>query len=172
LTHRFKETKISARLAGEKGAALRDWLIAHIALALIPPTLAGIIVYLHGRWSPQRAKESARRGEFEGGSPRAAPWGRPARPQQTPRWTLFGFSYIEIGYILGALAGILTFIAAYIYCIVTYGFLFGLGLGWLPSMILAVIVGWVVVILWGPILVVFSLGLIGTVLVILKFGHA
>ena len=40
-------------------------------------------------------------------------------------------------------------IAAYIYCIATYGFLFGLGLGWLPSGILAAIVGGLTVFLWG-----------------------
>lgn len=40
-----------------------------------------------------------------------------------------------------ALTGFVAFIASWIYCIATYGFLFGLGLGWLPSMILAVIVG-------------------------------
>jgi hypothetical protein len=151
----------------KKGTTLRDWVLAHIALAVIPPALAGIIIYFYGRWSPQRAKESAPVA-FEGGAPR--PWGRPARPQQMSRWTLFGFSYIEIGYILGVFAGILTFVAAYIYCIMTYGFLFGLGLGWLPSMILAIMVGWAIVILWGPILFVFSLGLIGGAIVVVKFG--
>lgn len=30
-----------------------------------------------------------------------------------------------------------TFCLAYIYCIASYGFLFGLGLGWIPSLILA-----------------------------------
>lgn len=34
----------------------------------------------------------------------------------------------------------LTFIISYIYCITNYGFLLGLGLGWLPSIILALIV--------------------------------
>ena len=65
-----------------------------------------------------------------------------------------GFSYIAIGYVLGAVAGVITFVGAYIYCIATYGFLFGLGLGWLPSIILAGIVGWAVVFLWGPAIVI------------------
>jgi hypothetical protein len=154
----------------QKGTVLRDWVIAHIALAAIPPLIAGIFTYFYDSWWSQRAKGLDRRLEPEGGAPRAPPWGKPARPQQMSRWTLFGFSYIEIGYILGVFAGILTFIAAYIYCIMTYGFLFGLGLGWLPSTILAIMVGWLIVILWGPILVVFSLGLIGTAIVVVKFG--
>ena len=55
--------------------------------------------------------------------------------------------------VLGWITGLLTFIAAYIYCIATYGFLFGLGLGWLPSGILAAIVGGLTVFLWGPAIV-------------------
>ncbi len=62
-------------------------------------------------------------------------------------------SYLETGVVLGWITGLLTFIAAYIYCIATYGFLFGLGLGWLPSGILAAIVGGLTVFLWGPAIV-------------------
>jgi hypothetical protein len=65
-----------------------------------------------------------------------------------------GFSYIAIGYVLGAAAGVITFVGAYIYCIETYGFLLGLGLGWLPSGILAAIIGWAVVFLWRPAIVI------------------
>jgi hypothetical protein len=35
----------------------------------------------------------------------------------------------------------ITFIGSWIYCIATYGFLLGVGLGWLPSIIVAVIAG-------------------------------
>jgi hypothetical protein len=35
----------------------------------------------------------------------------------------------------------IVFIGAWIYCIATYGFLLGVGLGWLPSLIVAVIAG-------------------------------
>ena len=59
-------------------------------------------------------------------------------------------SYLETGVVLGWIAGLLTFIAASIYCIAAYGFLFGLGLGWLPSAILGAIVGCLTVFLWGP----------------------
>ena len=35
----------------------------------------------------------------------------------------------------------IVFIGTWIYCIFAYGFLFGVGLGWLPSAIVAVIAG-------------------------------
>lgn len=37
------------------------------------------------------------------------------------------------------LTGVITFIGCWIYCIAEYGFLFGVGLGWLPSGICAVL---------------------------------
>ena len=37
------------------------------------------------------------------------------------------------------IAACISFVVAYIYCIVSYGFLLGLGLGWLPSLIFALI---------------------------------
>jgi hypothetical protein len=40
-----------------------------------------------------------------------------------------------------AITAVLTFFISYVYCIFTYGFLFGVGLGWLPSLIVAVIAG-------------------------------
>lgn len=67
---------------------------------------------------------------------------------------------------IGGIAAALTFIGAYIYCIATYGFLFGLGLGWLPSAILAGIVFGVVMLLWGPALLIIGLGLMA-----LLFAH-
>lgn len=39
------------------------------------------------------------------------------------------------------IVGSIVFIGSWIYCIFTYGFLFGVGLGWLPSAIVAVIAG-------------------------------
>lgn len=35
-----------------------------------------------------------------------------------------------------------VFIGCWIYCIASYGFLFGLGLGWLPSLIAAYLTAW------------------------------
>ncbi len=77
-----------------------------------------------------------------------------------------GFGYVAIGYVLGAVAGVITFIGAYIYCIATYGFLLGLGLGWLPSEILAAIIGWAVVFLWGPAIVIALLLALGILLMV------
>ena len=48
----------------------------------------------------------------------------------------------------------LTFIGCWIYCIATYGFLLGVGLGWLPAAIVAAIVG----ALWPVILAIVILG--------------
>jgi hypothetical protein len=69
-----------------------------------------------------------------------------------------GITYLGAGAVLGFVVGIITFIVAYIYCIATYGFLFGLGLGWLPAGILAGIVGWATVFLWGAVLALAVLG--------------
>ncbi len=68
--------------------------------------------------------------------------------------------YLGIGYILGSISAVLTFIGAYIYCVATYGFLLGLGLGWLPSGILAMIVFWGVAFLWGPALLLIALAIL------------
>ena len=61
----------------------------------------------------------------------------------------------EEDYELGAkITSWIVFIGSWIYCIAAYGFLFGVGLGWLPSLIVAVIAG----ILWpliGIILFIF-----------------
>ena len=57
------------------------------------------------------------------------------------------------------ITGILVFIGSWIYCIVTYGFLFGVGLGWLPSGIVAVIAAFIVGWLW-PLIVMGILALI------------
>lgn len=39
------------------------------------------------------------------------------------------------------ITAILTFIVSWIYCIAAYGFLLGVGLSWLPSIIVAIIAG-------------------------------
>jgi hypothetical protein len=38
------------------------------------------------------------------------------------------------------IVGVITFLGCWMYCIASYGFLFGVGLGWLPSAIVAGIV--------------------------------
>lgn len=58
--------------------------------------------------------------------------------------------YTGVGGVLGVLAGILTFFGCWIYCIASFGFILGLGLGWIPSGFIALIVGGVVTFLWLP----------------------
>jgi len=61
-------------------------------------------------------------------------------------------------YYLGALVvGGLVFVGAWIYCIATYGFLFGVGLGWLPSAIVAVIAGFT----WPLLVALVTLAVLG-----------
>jgi len=45
-----------------------------------------------------------------------------------------------IGFWLAAIIAPVTFISSWVYCVSEYGYLFGFGLGWLPSAILAAIV--------------------------------
>ena len=42
---------------------------------------------------------------------------------------------------LSAIIALATFVTAWVYCTIHYGFLFGFGLGWLPAGMLAAIVG-------------------------------
>ena len=42
---------------------------------------------------------------------------------------------------LSAIIALATFVTAWVYCTIHYGFLFGFGLGWLPASMLAAIVG-------------------------------
>ena len=51
--------------------------------------------------------------------------------------------------LIGMISGTLTFLGSWAYCTITYGFLFGFGLGWLPSIILAVIVGFLMTYVWS-----------------------
>ena len=69
----------------------------------------------------------------------------------------------EIGYWVGVLiTAIITFISCWIYAIVSYGFLLGVGLGWFPSLIVAFIAG----LLWPLIAAVIIFALVVAVVVI------
>lgn len=48
---------------------------------------------------------------------------------------------MNVYWVMAWIVGVLVFIGAWIYCIVHYGFLLGVGLGWLPSAIVAVVAG-------------------------------
>jgi hypothetical protein len=56
--------------------------------------------------------------------------------------------YGLIGNLLGGLGAIIAFFGSWWYCAATYGYLFGFGLGWIPSFILAIIVFAVLRWLW------------------------
>lgn len=72
--------------------------------------------------------------------------------------TRIGEIYGNIGQVAAYIVGALTFIGCYLYCIAAYGFLFGLGLGWMPSLIAAFIAGNLAFLFW-PLLLVAILGL-------------
>ena len=62
--------------------------------------------------------------------------------------------YFAIGGLLGFIPALIAFLGGWWYCAATYGFLLGFGLGWLPSIILAAIIFFAIMLLWGPILLV------------------
>jgi hypothetical protein len=65
-----------------------------------------------------------------------------------------GIAYAGIGFVFGVAAGVVTFVSAWAYCVMTYGFVLGLGLGWFPAAICAGVVGWATVFLWGAALLI------------------
>ena len=67
----------------------------------------------------------------------------PPKYQPPPRRT-----YTDLGWICAALTGPATFLAVWIYCAITYGFLLGFGLGWIPALILALLVAMATIFLW------------------------
>jgi hypothetical protein len=58
--------------------------------------------------------------------------------------------YISVGMMLAVVTGPAAFLVAWGYCIYTYGFLFGFGLGWIPAIILGLLVAGGTVLLWAP----------------------
>lgn len=61
--------------------------------------------------------------------------------------------YVAFGETIGWIAGGLTFFGFWIYSIEAYGFFIGVGLGWVPSLIIALIVLNLAFLLWGPVLI-------------------
>ena len=57
-------------------------------------------------------------------------------------------AYTDLGWIFAALTGPATLLAVWIYCAVTYGFFLGFGLGWIPALILALLVVVATIFLW------------------------
>lgn len=57
----------------------------------------------------------------------------------------------------GAISTVLLFLGCWAYCIATYGFLVGVGVGWLPSVITAWVGGAILAWCWPLLVVVFFL---------------
>jgi hypothetical protein len=147
---------------------LSDWWIAHILLAVGPPAVIGTIA-LFEVWFLLKSKRGDKALEPGDRQLSVPPQGKPPLPQEINRRVVATFSYSEAGFVFGVATGIVTFLGAYIYCIFSYGFLFGLGLGWLPSGILAIAAGLTVALFWGPLLGVFALVLICGAVVVVNF---
>jgi hypothetical protein len=64
------------------------------------------------------------------------------------------YDYLDTGEELGRIAAVITFIISWIYCAATYGFLLGFGLGWLASALAGIIAYFLVMYLWGPIVLI------------------
>ena len=75
-------------------------------------------------------------------------------------------TYWDIGMLCGLVVGAITFIVSWIYCIATYGFLFGVGLGWLPSLIVGGLAFLLTTALWGVVL-----ALVGLIVLVVVYGR-
>ena len=71
--------------------------------------------------------------------------------------------YYNIGFWI---TSVITFLGCWIYAIAQYGFFIGIGLGWIPSMIIAVIAG----LLWPLIAIVLSIGILVVAYLIYSSG--
>jgi hypothetical protein len=56
--------------------------------------------------------------------------------------------YTDLGWISAALTGPATLLAVWIYCAVTYGLFLGFLLGWIPAIILSLLVAVATIFLW------------------------
>ena len=60
--------------------------------------------------------------------------------------------YRRTGEEMAPVVGILAFLASWAYCTFSYGFLFGFGVGVIPSLLIGILTCMATVYLWGPIL--------------------
>jgi len=58
--------------------------------------------------------------------------------------------------VVGIIIGVLTFFGCWVYAYLEWGFLLGVGLGWLPSIFIAIIAGFI-----GPALLLIGLFVFG-----------
>ena len=66
-----------------------------------------------------------------------------------------GWEWESVYPIGGSITGVITFIVCWIYAIASWGFLLGVGLGWIPSLFIAVIAGFI----WPLLALVLIIGL-------------
>lgn len=48
----------------------------------------------------------------------------------------------EVYQYIGIMVGMVVFVTSWFYCVTEYGYMWGLGLGWLPSIFAALLAGW------------------------------
>jgi hypothetical protein len=70
------------------------------------------------------------------------------------------YAYWNLGNLFGSVAAVVTFVAGYLYAIATFGLFLGAGIGWLPAGVLAAIVYFAVMALWGPLVLLVAAGAI------------
>jgi hypothetical protein len=93
------------------------------------------------------------------------------KPAELSTRQTVGIAYAGLGAVFGVTAGVITFIATWIYCAMTYGFVLGLGLGWFPAAICAGVIGWLVALFWGAALLLLVLA-VGIVIAIALAEHS
>ena len=59
--------------------------------------------------------------------------------------------YINIGKVFGMVLVPVTFVGVWIAAVKLVGWVFGITLGWIPALLVAFLVGFLVVVLWGPV---------------------
>lgn len=118
----------------------------------MPSYLSTIFVRLGRVFESRDARKARERQErgYDGGVQTVFPKIETSRTTQNTPGSSIDWSLI---YFAGAgITGVVTFVGSWIYCIATYGYLFGVGLGWLPSLIVGTLAGY----LW-PIIVILAL---------------
>ncbi len=68
-------------------------------------------------------------------------------------------TYLRITRAVAGTAAAIVFIGSYIYCIAEYGYLFGVGLGWLPSGIVAIMTFFIAAHAWVPIVFLLAIAI-------------
>jgi len=81
---------------------------------------------------------------------------------------MLSHEYLDKGASIGIVVGIITFVVSWICCIAAFGFLLGVGLGWLPSLIVAVIAHTLTMLLWGPISLILALVVAGITIIFFR----